>query len=141
VIASFIISGIPVAKGRPRLTTQGGHARAYTPAKTRRFETDVAEQARAAIGPMDPYCGPVELEAHFSLPIPKSWSKRERLAAMEGTKRPQGKPDIDNYLKALADGLNGIVYQDDCQIVSARISKSYGDEPGIAVTVRAVGRA
>ena len=28
------VPGEPVAKGRPRLTTQGGHPRAYTPART-----------------------------------------------------------------------------------------------------------
>lgn len=136
MIASFVIPGIPVAKGRPRLTTRGGFARAYTPDKTRRFETMVADVARAAIGPIDPYSGAVELEAHFSLPIPKSWNKRDKAAAMAGTLRPQSKPDIDNFLKAIADGMNGIVYVDDCQIVSARLTKFYGDEPGIAVTVR-----
>lgn len=138
MIASFIISGVPVAKGRPRITTRGGFARAYTPEKTRTFEAMVAEQARAAIGPIDPYKGAVEVEAHFSLPIPKSWRKSERMAAIVGTLRPQGRPDIDNYLKALADGLNGIVYADDSQIVSARVTKRYGDVPGVAVTVRAV---
>lgn len=138
MIASFVISGIPVPKGRPRLTTRNGFARAYTPEKTRRFETMVADQARAAVGPIDPYSGAVELEAHFSLPVPKSWPKRDRIAALAGDIHPQGKPDIDNFLKAIADGLNGVVYLDDCQIVSARLTKRYGDEPGVAVTVRAV---
>lgn len=139
MIASFVISGVPVAKGRPRLTARAGFARAYTPEKTRRFETMVADQARCAVGPIDPYSGPVELEAHFSLPIPKSWSKRDKLAAMEGKLLPQSKPDIDNYLKALADGMNGIVYVDDCQIVGCRMTKRYGDDPGITVTVREAG--
>lgn len=138
MIASFVISGIPVAKGRPRITARGGFARAYTPEKTRRFESIIADQARAAVGPAEPYLGAVELEAHFSLPIPKSWPKRDKLAAMEGRLLPQGKPDLDNYLKALADGMNGIVYGDDCQIVSARMTKRYGDDPGIAVSVRAL---
>lgn len=136
MIASFILEGVPVAKGRPRLTTRGGHARAYTPTKTRRFETEVAERAEAAMEAADPYSGPVELEAHFSIPIPRSWPKRDRLAALEGRLRPQGKPDLDNYLKAIADGMNGVVYVDDCQIVSARLTKRYGEEPGVAVTVR-----
>jgi Holliday junction resolvase RusA-like endonuclease len=138
VIASFTIDCIPVPKGRPRLTTRGGFARAYTPAKTRTFEAMVAEQARAAVGPMDAYTGPVELEAHFSLPIPKSWRKCDKAAALLGIIYPQGKPDLDNFTKSLSDGLNGIVYADDGQIVSARITKRYGQEPGVAVTVRAV---
>lgn len=136
MIASFVISGVPIAKGRPRLTTRSGFARAYTPEKTRRFEAVVADQARAAIGPVDPYAGPVELEAHFFIPVPKSWPKRDKVAALAGDLRPQGKPDLDNYLKAVADGMNGVVYADDCQIVSVRITKRYGEEPGVAVTVR-----
>lgn len=137
MIASFIIEGIPVAKGRPRLTTRNGFARAYTPDKTRRFETVVADEARTAIGPIDPYAGAVELEAHFTIPIPKSWRKSDKAAALAGTLFPASKPDIDNYLKAIADGMNGVVYCDDCQIVSARLTKRYGEEPGIAITVRA----
>jgi Holliday junction resolvase RusA-like endonuclease len=136
MIVSFVISGVPIAKGRPRLTTRNGFARAYTPEKTRRFETVVAEQARAALGPMDAFTGPVELEAHFSLPIPKSWSKRDKAAALAGSILPQSKPDLDNYLKAIADGMNEVVYKDDCQIVSCRLTKRYGEEPGVAVTVR-----
>lgn len=138
MIASFIIPGVPVAKGRPRLSARHGIARAYTPDKTRRFEAQIGDAARAAVGPCDPYSGAVELEAHFSLPIPKSWPKRDRIAAIEGALYPQGTPDLDNYLKALADGMNGIVYADDCQIVSCRMTKRYGDDPGITVTVRAV---
>lgn len=139
MIASFVLSGVPTAKGRPRLTTRGGFARAYTPDKTRRFEALVADAARAAIGPIDAYAGPVELEAHFALPIPKSWPKRDKLAAAAGTLMPAGKPDLDNYLKAIADGMNAIVYRDDSQIVSVRMTKRYGEEPGVAVTVREIG--
>jgi Holliday junction resolvase RusA-like endonuclease len=136
MIASFTIEGVPVAKGRPRISTRGGFARAYTPAKTRSFEAVVSDTARAAIGPIDPYAGPVEMEAHFSIPVPKSWRKRDRADALAGIIQPGGKPDLDNYFKAIADGLNGIVYKDDSQIVSARLTKRYGDDPGVVVTVR-----
>ena len=135
-IASFIIPGVPVAKGRPRLTTRGGHARAFTPDKTRRFEAVVADAARRAMDALDPCAEAVEVEAYFTLPIPKSWPKWRQRDALAGAERPTGKPDLDNYLKALADGMNGLVYVDDCQIVSARLSKRYGEDVGIAVTVR-----
>jgi Holliday junction resolvase RusA-like endonuclease len=136
VIASFVIDGIPVGKGRPRFGRVGKHVRVFTPEKTKRFETIVAEVAAAAIGPIDPYAGAVEVEAHFSLPVPKSWSKRRRAAALAGDELPTGKPDIDNFFKALADGMNGVVYVDDSQITDTRVRKRYGEEPGVAVTVR-----
>lgn len=138
MIASFTVEGVPVAKGRPRLTTRGGFARAYTPEKTRSFEAVVAEAAKTAVGLMPAYGGAVELEAHFLIPIPKSWNRRDREAAINGAKYPTAKPDIDNYVKAICDGMNGIVYVDDCQIVSERTTKRYGLDPGVSVTVRAL---
>ena len=138
MIASFIVSGAPVPKKRPRVTMRGGFARAYTPKVTVAYEALVAEQARHAMGGIDAYAGPVELEAHFSLPIPKSWPKRDQRLAVAGMIQPDNKADIDNLFKSLADGLNGIVFADDSQIVSARITKRYGEEPGVAVTVRAI---
>jgi Holliday junction resolvase RusA-like endonuclease len=35
---SIVVAGPPVPKGRPRLSTFNGHARAFTPTKTRRYE-------------------------------------------------------------------------------------------------------
>lgn len=133
ILASFIIEGNPVAKGRPRAAVRGGHARLYTPSKTRSFEQTVRDAAKSDI---DPYKGPVELEAHFTLPIAKSWCKMDRALALEGKILPQGKPDLDNFVKAIADGLNGTIFADDGQIVSLRTTKRYGAEPGVAVTVR-----
>jgi len=138
MIASFIVEGAPVPKKRPRVTMRGGLARAYTPKVTVAYEATVAEQAKHAMGGVDAYVGPVEMEAHFSLPIPASWPKRDKLMAIAGTIHPDNKADLDNLFKSIADGMNGIVFADDSQIVSARITKRYGEEPGVAVTVRAV---
>lgn len=46
----------------------------------------------------------------FGLPMPKSWSKKKRLA-MDGQPHQQ-KPDIDNLLKALLDS----IYAEDCGV-------------------------
>lgn len=35
------------------------------------------------------------------------------------------KIDVDNILKSLLDGLNGVAWYDDCQVMSAYISKEY----------------
>ena len=42
----FSIPVIPVAKGRPRLSTRGGYAHAYTPTKTRNAEDEFAMYVR-----------------------------------------------------------------------------------------------
>jgi Holliday junction resolvase RusA-like endonuclease len=49
-----------------------------------------------------------------------------------------GKPDGDNMLKAVGDGLNGIAFKDDSQIVCAKVTKQYGDKPGLDVMVEAL---
>jgi Holliday junction resolvase RusA-like endonuclease len=47
-----------------------------------------------------------------------------------------GRPDGDNILKAIGDGLNGVVWRDDSLIAQCSITKRYGDTPGAAITVR-----
>jgi Holliday junction resolvase RusA-like endonuclease len=49
--------------------------------------------------------------------------------------RPTKKPDADNILKAVLDALNGLAYNDDSQIVSARIEKLYSDNPRVEIVI------
>jgi Holliday junction resolvase RusA-like endonuclease len=75
----------------------------------------------------------VNLEARVS--VPASWSKRKRAAALEGEIKPTSRPDIDNFAKAATDGMNGIVYVDDAQIVRLDAQKHYAETPGLLVYV------
>lgn len=137
VLLHLQVPGDPVPKGRPRLTVQGGHARAYTPAKTRTYEAKIADAARDAFNG-EPYDCPLAVELHASLAVPKSWSKRKRAEALDGTVFPTGpRADCDNIAKAVLDALNGIVWRDDGQIVSLFVSKRYADVPGVCLEVLA----
>lgn len=127
----FIVPGTPVAKGRPRLSTRGGFARAYTPAKTVAYEGLIALAAQDVMAGQLPLAGPVRVVVTAVFPIPASWSRRKREAANWHT----GKPDGDNILKAVGDGLNGVCWNDDSQVASASIVKSYGSHPGLRVEV------
>lgn len=129
------IPGEPIAKGRPRLATVGGHARAFTPAKTRRYEDIVRQYAVREWGrPMlDGVC--ICLHAEFVRAIPASWSKRKRADALAGALHPIGRPDLDNCIKSVTDALNGVVYADDALICVASARKSYGDPPRVEVTL------
>jgi Holliday junction resolvase RusA-like endonuclease len=130
----FTIPGIPVAKGRPRFSTQGGFVRAYTPEKTRDFEAMAREYGRAAMGPLTPCMSSVQATFVVFVPVPKSWTKAKRNAALAGGVHPTCKPDLDNFAKALTDALNGVVYDDDSQICDVVMSKRYADEPRIVVS-------
>jgi hypothetical protein len=54
--------------------------------------------------------------------------------------RPTGKPDLDNVIKSLFDGLNLVTWADDAQIVDMTASKWFGDEPRLCVRIRAAER-
>jgi Holliday junction resolvase RusA-like endonuclease len=38
------------------------------------------------------------------------------------------RPDIDNIVKAILDGLNGVVFADDASVAQLVASKEYGEE-------------
>ena len=65
--------------------------------------------------------------AIFTLPMPKSWSKKKR-ENMRGRPHRQ-KPDVDNLCKALLDAL----YTDDCVVWDIAIRKIWGDEGSIEI--------
>lgn len=134
----FTVPGAPVAKGRPRLTTRGGFARAFTPAKTVAYEGLVALAGQDAMNGAPPFSGALSLEIVAWFAIPASWSKKKREAAIAGRMRHTSRPDGDNILKAIGDGLNGVCWIDDSQIAEARVSKRYGETPCVAVEVRAL---
>ena len=72
--------------------------------------------------------------------MPKSWSGKRKDAALHGFERPTVAPDWDNIGKCL-DALNGIVWQDDKQIVSATVEKVYGQLPRIEIEVVSITTA
>lgn len=131
----FSVPGQPVAKGRPKFARQGGFVRTYTPEKTVNYETLVKLAAGEAMAGAAPIDGPVELWLDIELAIPASWSKKKHAAAVAGKVAATKKPDADNVLKAIKDGMNGIVWNDDAQAVEYRISKRYSLTPGVRVQV------
>ena len=131
------VDGKPVAKGRARVTGAGF---AYTPAKTRKFEAHARSMAQLEMDGRPPITGPVSLHVHVELPVPKSWSKRRWQAAIVGDIAPTTRPDIDNYLKAGLDALNGIVIADDSQVVMLVARKVYGVDPKLVLQITPLDR-
>lgn len=134
----FIIPGNPVAKGRPRITTISGSVMAYTPAKTRSYEDSVrlhCLQAVAASG--GAILGPVAVSITAFIPIPASWSKKRTSEANAGIVMPATRPDIDNYAKAILDGMNGAAFSDDAAVVDLMVRKRYSSAPRVHVVVQA----
>jgi Holliday junction resolvase RusA-like endonuclease len=129
---SFTVPGEPKGKGRPRFSSKTGHA--YTPARTRAYEAEVAKVAKIAMQGHKPFHGACTLLVIAYMPIPKSWPKAKREAAREGCLLHTGTPDYDNIGKVM-DALNKIVWNDDAQVIDGRILKAYSDEPRLKVSV------
>jgi len=138
---SFTVPGEPIGKGRPRATTRAGHAALYTPKKTANYESLIAHaayQAMAGAVPLECAC---QVQLSITVGVPASWSKKKQAAALLGEVLPTKKPDTDNVVKAVFDGMNGVVWRDDVQAVDLFVRKRYGSSPGVLVRVSRCGDA
>ena len=125
----FIIPSQPVTKARPRFNTRTG--RAFTDDKTRIFENIVSLAYGSRHYFDDSY---IRVRIKFKFDIPKSFSKKKRSEALEGKIRPT-KADIDNYIKAVLDGLNKRAWKDDRYIYSIEAEKMYAEQSEIEVII------
>lgn len=138
--AYFIIPGKVQAKQRPKVyrNKYSGKIHGTTPAATRDYESRVKECYLAEYPPLM-FSGAVEIVLNVYLQIPKSTPKKKRDQMLLGYIRPIARNgDVDNYLKSISDGLNGVAYFDDCQIVQAIVNKWYSEEPKAEVVIREV---
>lgn len=125
------IPSTPVGKARPRFGKNG----AYTPEKTRNYETLVKELYFTKHG-QTMLEGPLHMEIKAYFGIAKSSTKKVREKMIGGSLRPTKRPDIDNVVKSIADALNGVAYADDSQIVSLSASKHYAEYPRVEILIR-----
>lgn len=94
----FVVLGRPVPKQRPRM----GKGKAFTAQLTKDYEKTVGWYARAAMMSREPLQGPVAATIDVY---------------------HKNKMDCDNMAKSILDGLNGICYLDDDQVVELLVRK------------------
>ena len=100
---SFTHAGRPQVKQRPRV---GKNKAVYTPSRTVAFENEIGWTAKQYF--KRPMMGDLEIDI-------KLYFKDRRSIG-----------DIDNYGKAVLDGLNKIAYLDDKQICKQTIERKFG---------------
>lgn len=119
----FTVPGVPVPKGRPRVVTRETfgasgeperHTVAFTPPTTRQWENAVRDVARLFV--RAPFDGDVSVDFEFYGSNPAA--------------------DVDNLIKAMLDGMQPVVFDDDRQVrrVAAVIADPDGD-PRVEVSV------
>jgi Holliday junction resolvase RusA-like endonuclease len=126
----FTVPGVPVGKGRPRVTRYG----TYTPQKTKDYEALVRKCWKEQSGDVFPEDVPIFASILAYFPIPKSTSKK-RAAQMDG-KFHLKKPDADNIAKGIIDAINGYAMKDDSAVQIELVWKLYtSGEPRTEVTL------
>lgn len=132
-LVTFAVPGEAVAKGRPRFS-RNGHT--YTPEKTVNYENLVRvcykEQVRRK--PFERGI-PLRMSVEVYMQIPKTASKKKQEAMVGKKILPTKKPDCSNLLKSIEDGLNGVAYADDSQVVMEKVVKYYGEYPETIVRI------
>ena len=133
---TFTVPGVARGKGRPRIGKVGPHARMFTDAQTAAYENLVALAARQALRGAAPFAEPVKVSAIVRIVPAASASKKARAAMLAGSMPPGKKPDLDNVLKAVLDGCNGVAFVDDALIVQISAVKRYAAEPGVDISIK-----
>lgn len=104
-IAEFTIHGEPISKSRARFTKRGSKSYTYTPERTKEGERLV----RAAFSEVAPDHEP---DGDYAYCV--------RAVFFNGTRQRR---DVDNMMKLILDGLNGVAWQDDNQVTDITARK------------------
>jgi len=144
----FRIPGEGVPKLRARHAQIRGRSMAFTPKKVVDFENRVRLCADEAVRQFHAEqlaqgrterSWPTEAAVRVLITsyrlVPASFSHARRAAALAGLIFPTSRPDRSNLAKTVEDGLEGIVYVNDAQIVDGRDVKMYGEEAFTQVEV------
>jgi Holliday junction resolvase RusA-like endonuclease len=129
---TFSVPGDPVPQPRPRVSTRGGFARAYVPAKhpVHEYRTQIAAAARDA--------GLTETGEPLSVVIDAVFARPKSHLRKSGVKPDAPKlprPDVDNIGKAVLDALQDVV-GDDTNVARLVVEKSFGTEARTTVRIR-----
>ncbi|HRF69960.1 MAG TPA: RusA family crossover junction endodeoxyribonuclease [Candidatus Pelethenecus sp.] len=131
----FVVYSEVCAKGRPRFRNIGKYVQAYTDKKTSNYENLV--KLSFVNSGCKPYMNSETLKCEIKIyrSIPKSISMKKRRLMLDNDLRPITKPDLDNCIKSILDGLNGVAFHDDSQIVHLTCDKYYGEEPRVEIEI------
>ena len=123
----FKILGKPRGKQRPRMCIRFGKQITYTPKQTSEYEKLVKASYMAVSRMFFKKDIPLEIDitAFFSGKYADiGWATK--------------KPDSDNIIKIVLDGLNKVAYHDDAQICKIHFEKRYAEIPRVEVKIKSL---
>ena len=144
-MVSITVYDEAVAYGRMIPVRMGKHVTMVKPPKQREYQDWVRHVAfdsyHEQMGQDAPLLDEaLVLSVRVYRQIPQSFSKRKAALAAEGLVMPTSKPDLDNYIKLVLDGMTGVVWKDGSQHsrlsvnvtgvrVHARAQQTAGQQP------------
>jgi Holliday junction resolvase RusA-like endonuclease len=137
---SFTVYGEPKGKGRPRFRRMGNFVQTYSSEVTINYENLVKMSFIENCQERYLDSQPLDVDIVIYQSIPSSTSKKKQKEMEEGNLRPTKKPDCDNIIKAILDGLNKVAYKDDTQIVKLSCEKFYSNEPRVEILIKELER-
>ncbi len=141
------IPGVPLAKARHRSFLLGKHIRTYDAQSKEKDSVRwlMVKALQDAFNSEDrgsvldasnlAFAGPISVEFVFYMPFPKSKSVSLTNRFLWGLEIPDVKPDLDNMEKFGCDCANGILFQDDKQIVELKSKKLYSLIPRTEIII------
>lgn len=121
ISAQFFVTGRPIPQGSLKFIN--GHAIHVRAQDLALWRADIANTARTA--KVDMAKEGVEVHLTFVMLKPKSVNRLE----------PHIRPDIDKLARAVLDGLTGVAYEDDQQVVKLTAVKEYGTNQGVWIRI------
>lgn len=106
------------------------------------WKKNVAREAAVAMGGAPLLTEALELSLTFYVPRPKGHygsGKNASVIKASAPAHPTSKPDVLKLARAVEDGMTGIAYRDDAQIVSENIRKVYGEPSRVEIEVKEIG--
>ena len=129
----FEMIGSIVGKARPRMNTRTG--KAYTPTNTINYEYFLRQWFIRKYPNFKPIDGRVKVSIIAYFEVPKSTSKKKEAEMLSNSISPTKKPDIDNIVKIVLDGMNKFAFKDDTQVIKLEVEKKYAETPRISIKI------
>lgn len=121
----FKILGKPRGKQRPRMCIRFGKQITYTPKQTTEYEKLVKASYIAVSRTF--FEKDVPLEVNILAFFSGKYSNNDWMTK---------KPDSDNIIKIILDGLNKVAFYDDAQVCKLYFEKRYAEVPRVEITIK-----
>ncbi len=131
---TFEIPGDVQAQQRPKFSRYGNGVSVRDPKESKDYKSFVRLVA-SQVAPDELITEEIRLSIVVYRKIPKSFSKKKHQQAVDGVLKPTTKPDIDNLVKGIKDGLSKVIWHDDSQVTELVARKLYSDNPRAEVTI------